>query len=281
MQRIQTLEHTSHADILQVFNDSFSDYLVPFSISAPQFENKIQNEGIRLEFSAGVFEEERLVAFILHGYGIVDDQKMLYNAGTGVLPSFRGKHLTRQLYQFLMPKFQSMDIRQIQLEVIVENIAAIKTYGAIGFVLKRTLNCYKGSLLIPADTDSFDVRPLKEFNWDNMQSFWDYYPTWQNSIRAVENGRSKSESLGIYKNERLVGYIIFNPSAKRIQQFAIHKNYRFQELGTKLFSQAANNFGNDVSIINVDEAATETNAFLQSVGLQIFTRQFEMELKLK
>jgi hypothetical protein len=54
-----------------------------------------------LEFSAGLFDEHQLVGFIFTGIDKVDEQKIAYNAGTGIIPLYRGKNLTSKMYQYI------------------------------------------------------------------------------------------------------------------------------------------------------------------------------------
>ena len=281
MQIIQTLEDTAPEKIVEVFNESFSDYIVPLSLTKEQLENKLKNDSIQLAFSPAAFEDDKLVAFILHGYDVVNKKNVIYNAGTGVIPSRRGNRLTRKLYDFILPMLQSNDINKIQLEVIAENKPAIKTYQDIGFEMARELTCYKGSVNPGAAQSDFQIRSLLNYDWATLQSSWDWKPAWQNSITAVENLKHVNDSFGIYANEILLGYIIFDPVSKRVQQFAVHKNHRRQGIGKQLFYHIAQTFGKDISIINVDDVSIETTEFLNSIGLEAYVKQFEMELQLK
>lgn len=115
------------------------------------------------------------------------------------------------------------DIDKLLLEVITTNEPAIKTYKNIGFKIIRELNCYKGSLNIT--NNDFAIRVLEAYDWQKLQSFWDLKPSWQNSIIAVEKLKNTNISIGIYDEEKLLGYTIFNPKIKRIHQLSVDKNY--------------------------------------------------------
>jgi ribosomal protein S18 acetylase RimI-like enzyme len=268
MPALQTLQHSTLSQVVEVFNESFSDYIVPLNLTMEQMENKIKNDSIQLAFSAAAFESDKPVAFILHGYDVVNHEKIIYNAGTGVIPSRRGNSLTRKLYDFILPRLHSNEISKIQLEVITENKPAIKTYQNIGFEIVRELNCYKGSVIPVIANNDFQIQYLDNYDWDELQSFWDWKPSWQNSITAVENLKHVNASFGIYTNEILLGYLIFNPATKRVQQFAVHKDHRGAGIGKQLFRCLADSFGNEISIINIDEASVETAEFVKSIGLK-------------
>ena len=56
-----------------------------------------------------------------------------YNAGTGIIPAFRGQGIVGEMYEMLLPRLKAMGIRQSILEVICQNERAIKAYEKAGF----------------------------------------------------------------------------------------------------------------------------------------------------
>ncbi|KQS47562.1 hypothetical protein ASG38_08960 [Flavobacterium sp. Leaf359] len=280
MMQFQTLEKSSTEEILEVFNSSFSDYIVPFRLTLPQLEGKITNDSVRMELSVGAFEAGKLVGFILHGYDKINGKTVVYNAGTGIIPEKRGNGLTAQLYEYILPFLKAENTDIVRLEVLTENIPALKTYEKTGFKIVRNLDCYKTLLQIEGQDKDYDIRELKSFDWQNMRLFWDWEPSWQNSITAVENLKETNHAVGIFEEEQLLGYLIYNPAAKRVQQFAVKKEFRRKGLAGQLFSYIASNFGNEIALINIDGNSKETAAFLESMGFEKFISQYEMELKL-
>lgn len=277
----QTLENTSIEEILNVFNESFSDYIVPLRLTAANLEEKIQNDRIQLELSVGAFEKEKLIGFILHGFDIIDNLKVVYNAGTGVIPSKRGNKITAKLYEFILPILHENDIDKVILEVITTNEAAIKTYKNIGFTIIKEYNCVKGSLEVSNPPFNYEIGELKEYNWQQLQSFWDIKPSWQNSITAAEKLKDSNISIGVFDTNKVVGYAIFNPKTKRLHQLSVDKNYRKKGIATQLLNSLSSNFGKEISITNIDNVATDTLNFLEKSGLKTFVMQYEMELILK
>ena len=276
----QTLENTSIDQILETFNLSFSDYIIPFRLTKEQLEEKMKGESIRLEFSVGAFEEDQLIGFILHGFDLVDNMKVVYNGGTGVIPTKRGSKLTVKMYEYILPVLNQNNIDKVLLEVITTNEAAIKTYQNIGFKTMRLLNCFKGSLSQVDTTGKFEIREMEEYDWPNLYSFWDVKPSWQNSVTAVEKLKTSNVSVGAYENGMLLGYAFFNPKIKRIQQLSVNKAYRNRGIGTQLIEYISTKHEKDISIINVDDSSIETLKFLNKAGLKISVKQYEMELTL-
>lgn len=145
---IKTLEGISSQEILEVFNHSFSDYFIPFKLTHEQLVDKMKADRTDLSLSVGAFENDKLVAFILHGFDTINNEKIVYNGGTGVIPENRGAGLTKQMYSFILPLLKKKGIHKLLLEVISNNVQAIKSYKKSGFKVKRTLTCYKGTIKI-------------------------------------------------------------------------------------------------------------------------------------
>ena len=166
------------------------------------------------------------------------------------------------------------------LEVITENIQAIKSYKKSNFKVERELLCYKGEISISKVYNNLEINKLKDYNWNLMQSFWDISPTWQNSNNVVNELRNTNISLGAYIKNQLVGYIIYNPSNKRLQQMAVNKNFRQQKIASTLIWKLIEEYGSTFSIINVDKDSKPITAFLQKIGFEINLEQLEMKLQL-
>ena len=271
----KTLQNIPISTLAATFNHAFSDYLVPFHPTEAQLKNKLVSDGVRLELSAGAFENERLIGFILHGYDVVDGQRVLYNAGTGVIPEKRGQKITARLFEFILPTLQAEGVKSVQLEVIHGNHPALKTYQSIGFKVVRELDCYKGAVAVKSPYH-FHLRGLLAYDWGVLRSFWNWQPSWQNSMRAVENVKNTNVSIGAYDGERLIGYLLYNPVTNRIQQFAVDPAYRRRGVGRQLFEHVAQLADQELVLINVDRNAKETSAFLLSLGLETYVGQHEM-----
>lgn len=277
---IKTLQDTHLDEILNAFNEAFSDYFVRIQMTKEQLIAKMKADKTNLELSVGVFDEQKLVGFILHGFDIIDGRKYIYNGGTGVIPNKRGSGLTKQMYQFILPALKKKEIDSIILEVISQNIQAIKSYEKSDFKIVRRLACFRGNLNISKTNSAIQISPLESYNWRELQSFWDVEPTWQNSKNTADELMTTNVSLAAYLKDQLVGYVIFNPQSKRIQQIAIHKDFRQKGIASTLIDNLAQDYGEDISIINIDQKANHILQFFNSIGLENYLEQLEMKLVL-
>lgn len=278
--KIKTLKGTKEELILEAFNNAFSDYFIPFRLTLNQLQSKMKADNVQLDHSVGVFEGEQLIAFVLHGIETVNNQKRSYNGGTGVIPAKRGGGLTKKMHEFILPKLREQQIELMLLEVITTNVPAIKSYEKGGYLVERELACYKGTVRKSETTSTIAIKEMTQYDWSLMESFWDVSPTWQNSKRTVDQLIPLNTSIGAYLEGRLVGYVIYSGSSKRIQQIAVHPQFRRKKIATTLVAALTSEFGIELSIINVNKSSKSANSFLTALGLQNNLNQFEMKMRL-
>ncbi|MCW1960498.1 GNAT family N-acetyltransferase [Chryseobacterium viscerum] len=275
----KTLANITTDELLSVFNHSFSDYVIPFHLTKEVLVSKIAAEKLDMSLSAGAFEDGKLVGFILQSEKVENGEKIIYNGGTGVVPESRGKGLVRKMYDFIIPVLKERNANTLLLEVIEGNQPAIRAYENLGFVIVRRLLCFNGSIQQGKENAEVSIRDLKDFQWELLCSFWDIEPSWQGSVFVLEPMPENHVTLGAYDGDKLVGYIIYGPAAKKVYQFAVDKNYRNRGIGTKLFNAVKDkNGGQGIALNNVDDSSENTSKFLsERVGLNNWLSQFEMK----
>ena len=275
---IKTLAHISIADITSAFNEAFRGYFIPLEFTDQAMAAKIKSEGIQLDCSVGAFQNGKLVAFILHGLDVINGVPTIYNAGTGVLPAFRGKGLTKSLYQYAIPLLGKQGFHHHVLEVIEQNVPAIKIYEHIGFHKVRKLNAYKGSIAAKTVTDC-DVKEVESVP-KTMQSLFEMTPAWQNSVTSIDRDWKNHQIVGGFIGDELVAIGAFVASTGRVKLCFVLTEHRRKGIGTALLSfMQQNASANQLVLTNVDDSYRPANEFLKALNLENFLSLYEMKME--
>lgn len=274
----RSLEKTSLGELTQCFNTAFANYMVPLQLKEEQLLKKFKNDHTQLEFSAGAFDQGKLIGFIFTGIDVRNGVKMAYNGGTGVLPDYRGHGLTRKMYDFLLPKLKKENVQTCILEVIDSNTPAIKTYEKIGFRKVRNLISFKGIPKIKENIPEEIRFSEQASDFKDLMKFCDFEASWQNSEAAIKRSRSTLKSFIIEENKTPVAFIIFNPENGRISQFGVSKTHRGKGYGKSLFKKVSQHLQRPLTLINIDLQSTASIDFLTGIGLEPFLNQFEMKM---
>ena len=275
---IRTLENTTVSEITATFNAAFESYFIPLVFTEESMATKIRSEGIQLNYSVGAFENNKLVGFILHGYDVINGVKTIYNAGTGVVATHRGRGITEALYNYVIPLLANEGIYSHQLEVIDNNLPAKHVYEKLGFTSSITLQAFRGKPLL-AQNENYVVRYLDEIP-EEISSFANMEAAWQNSLASVQRDLNGHRLIGVYAGDSLVGFAAFIPATGRIKQLLVHPQYRRQGIGKTILSfVAANSTAPQLVVTNVDESYKPAFRFLQSAGFEGFLRLYEMRMQ--
>lgn len=278
--KIHSLTSTTIAELVEVFNASFEDYFIPIQLSEVSLLDKMKTENVFLDYSVGVSINNQLVAFILIGIDSKNNQLLSYNAGTGVIPEFRGQHLPQKMYDYLLPLLHKNNIRSHYLEVITQNQKAIKIYESIGYQVTKKVTCFKGKINEPKQPFDYQIFEFDFVSQSTIESFWNHQPTYQNTLSSINRNKNAHTFLGVFSENGLLAYIIYANSNARVKQFGVDKNYRKSLLGQQLFYQVQKaNLNQEISLINIDSNDTESVAFLQKIGLSTTVEQYEMVLQ--
>ncbi len=278
--KFSTLNHVPTPTLLSTFNNAFSDYLTPTPpMSEELFLWKIQRDGARLDLSAGMFlDDDQLIGFILHAPGVWKDRHIAYNAGTAIIPGHRDKQGGTKMYELILPKLKTAGIKGSLLECITTNHRALHVYNKVGFEIDREVICYKshiptGGFRLPQEV-SFEE--LTAPDWDLFQSFWNFHPSWQSSIPAVDRILPTLKLIGILHKDELAGYAILNPKNGFLPQFAISPEFRRQGLGKLLFQKMQTLTERPIALVNVDSQDKDTSEFLKAMDMKQVIQQYEM-----
>lgn len=286
MIEIKLLSGVNIKTIHNSFERAFSDYVEPFKISVSLLKYMIERRGYNEDISFGAFDEGELVGFTLNGKGMWNNLSTAYDTGTGIVKEYRKQGIATKMFTESLQILRDNGIEQYLLEVIKSNTKAYDLYKKAGFSVVREFDYFVSEVSefnltkdkLP-DSYSFlnDIRP----DWDLLRSFWEFVPSWQNSVESIQRKESGFKIIGISFENNIIGYGIIEPETGDIPQFCIDKDHRNRKLGTILFSELAKYSKNgEIRIINTAEEYEPVKKFMKSLNISPGLGQYEMILPL-
>ncbi|WP_394523739.1 GNAT family N-acetyltransferase [Lacrimispora sp. JR3] len=279
MLRYDSFIHIEKETIYQAFLNAFSDYPVRMDMSFDQFEKMLKRKGFDPNVSVGAFEEDCLVGFILNGCRKWNGKATAYDVGTGVIPQFRKQGITKHMLQTAKQYCIDSGAEQYILEVLTSNTSAANIYRKNGFAVEREFLCCQ----MERGNDRFDPIHQTEHilnpDWELFGSFWDYPPSWQNSIQSIEALSESFMISAVRKNNHIAGYGIIDKSTGEIPQIAVDKKWRNKGIGSSILADLIKQTDCDqIKILNIDTRSKAMLYFVSAAGFYHTVTQYEMKL---
>ena len=177
-------------------------------------------------------------------------------------------------------------ISQYLLEVIKTNTNAYDLYKKAGFKVTRGFDYFvapRSEIEIPRLDllEGYRIRETMNPDWRHYQTFWDFTPSWQNSIDSIKRKSDHFTIFEVMKGNEVTGYGIVEDHTGDIPQLTIAPSCRQQNLGSILLSQLIHHTSSDeLKIINTDAAYPPFKKLMQRFNLKPGYGQYEMMLKL-
>ncbi len=237
------------------------------------------------ELSFAVFNQEKIVSFMLNGIGLFNGVQTAYDTGTGTLKEYRGQGLASKIFTHSIPILKEAGVSSYVLEVLQHNTSAVSVYKKLGFQVSREFNYFSE----PKDVFQFRAKELPSDNsihqidetyFKFVSDFWDFSPSWQNSIEAILRKPDDFKKIGVFKDQQLIGYCLFEPISGDITQIAVDKKFRRQGIATNLIQEVLK-FANTerIKMINTDVNCESITEFMKSYSVEPKGKQFEMILE--
>lgn len=277
---IKSLAKIDFETIFIAFGKAFADYEI--QLNPIELKNMLRRRGFKPELSFAAFEGEDIVAFTLNGVGNYNGKKMAYDTGTGTLQQYRGQGLATKIFDYSIPFLKRENINHYLLEVLQHNTNAISVYRKIGFKTTREFNYFvwKNEELqneIKNVGTPFKIGPIDIGNSAMLSNFWDFHPSWQNSFESIQRAKEDFVGFGVFADQKLIGYCIFEPNSGDITQIAVDKAYRRKGVASiLLFEASKHNKCSTTKLINADITANSIVGLLKSKNIEVTGKQFEM-----
>lgn len=267
--RIQNLLNTPLEVIVNCLNESFQGYYVQLPSNTEYWRDRFRIARVDFKYSFGMFDQDKLVGFIIQGIGDFAGRPTVFNTGTGVLPSYRGKRIVDELYNVAIPLLTTHGFNNYLLEVIEENKRGIRVYERIGFKKVRKLYCYKGQINIPAN--GLILKKLDEKLPTSGYQDERFY-SWDHTRDAIMASKTTYETF-IVSNEQNneVGYFTINPATGYVARMEKTTMGSYKDL-----LGGISRIAKEIKINNVPEDRSILRLELLNAGLVNVINQFEM-----
>jgi ribosomal protein S18 acetylase RimI-like enzyme len=271
--------------LYQAFSAAFSDYVMPFALTETQLKNHLRLTAVALDRTMGCFAGDWMMGFSLNGFGEWNGRSTVYDAGTGVIPAARRQGIAREMFSAMLPVFKREGIEQFLLEVIHNNIGALRLYEQLGFEITRELSLLQCDKWTEPDhpvPSGLGIHDIERPDWRLLTSFWDGTPSWQNSPTAIDRSIANKRILGAILDGQCVGYIVFSGKFGRVAQMAVAREHRGIGIGTSLVSamQKHTGPGYSMQVINIDRSLSDAMRLYKRLGFYERLVQYEMVLPL-
>ena len=273
--QIKNLKNTSLEQIVECLLVAFDGYFVKMPSDLNYWRKRFQAARVDYSLSFGVFDEDKLVAFIMQGIDQHKGNKAAFNTGTGVVPDYRGKKLVDSIYEYTIPILKENGIKKCMLEVIQENELAIRVYKRIGFDIIRSLRCYKGELELANINTNVQIEEVDFSAVSHLKMNKDLAYSWDHVDEAVIAAGNMYKTYLVNDQDKvLLGYFIINPDNGYLVQIEI-TNGAYTDI-LKGITQLCKT----IKINNIDPKRETLIHALESTGLENHIRQYEMEVKI-
>lgn len=147
----------SSMQLAQILSHCFENYIVPFVIDGETFGSRFAAEDLSLKHSIIVTHLQHPVALAL----ITRRGQHSRVAALSIRPEMRGRGLGKTLMQRIIADARGRGDRQLSLEVIAGNQAALALYQQAGLTITRTLLGFHAPLETPVPSTALqEIDPL-------------------------------------------------------------------------------------------------------------------------
>lgn len=271
---IRSLENIPFNTIIACFLKAFENYYVEMPNDPNYYKKRWSEAKVNFKLSYGMFENNKLIAFIIHAIDSRGEVLTAFNTGTGVIPEYRGKRIVKEIYTYALKDLKRHGIQRSTLEVITKNTKAIRSYESVGFNIVKNYSCYSGEI---KESKSDPVSVLKvemeQFDWSSLPNQSCY--SWDFQKETIVGG--DSDVYQILNNDVVESYFIINLEKQMLLQFDVL--YDSSKSWENLF-QGIRKISKSIRVINVDSRLKEKLHHIKKEGLKNTVNQYEMKLEL-
>ena len=265
MYHYHSLEDISLVQLAECFNLAFSDYEQSICFTPDSLKYYLTASAVNLSLSFGAFCQNQLVGFILNSNGLYNEQNVVFDAGTGVIPDHRGQKVFSGLFEYTCAQLQNNGIARYYLEVLQSNHHAVAIYQKKGFVINRAYSVLAATGAPSGFNKELPTVPYQEF--DAFATAYSVKPSFEHTLHTISQNPQLYEVLCLPDR----AYCIYAKRHGAILQMHYHDLDALKEVISALICRYPAAMAK-----NVDCDHADVIAMLQDLGFTEVTKQFEM-----
>lgn len=288
------LASVDESQVYRTFMKAFADYAMDASgTKEDPFRLRMAKNNVDFDASAGAYIEDashddgdRLVGFTLIGIDEVDGILTAFDAGTGIIPDFRGQGLAKRMFDHALPALAERGVKRFLLEVLQGNEPAIKAYQKSGFSIDREFKCFAADTALlrelPQST-GVDIRISDAASFEALTIEADWTPSFENRFTAHLAIPEKITFLEASIDNERVGTLTYCSELNWLLSLLVKRSARNRGVGRSLLQHLASSMPETVTklaALNVDGKDEGMQSFLATVGFSPLVDQYEMSRSL-
>lgn len=273
----------AHATMVEAFSDYHLD--MSYMTSERSWLRNLKS-GVHYDCSVAACDGEKMVGVTFVGLDDWLGEKAAFDAGTGIIPGYRGQGIAKDMFEFCLPRLQERGISSFLLEVLKPNEAAIRAYTKTGFKPTREFACYdlqRDYFVVENFADSvFKVQVIDNPKVQEFEALVDWQPSWEHSFAGMGRIADDIVRLGAFSGNQCVGILVYYPLLQWIMCLIVTKDTRRQGVASSLLKALMENLPEDVDTVkinNIDRSDIAMLAFFEKAGAIHVIDQFEMEYR--
>jgi ribosomal protein S18 acetylase RimI-like enzyme len=278
-----TLQSVDRSQVHRAFLEAFADYAMDASgTTEERMLLRMRKNAVDYDLSPGLYDGDRLVGFTLIGIDTWGGHLTAYDAGTGIVPSFRKQGWARKMFDHALPALRERGVDRFALEVLQQNEPAIAAYRKSGFQTARELRCFiadVGTLRDLPDAPDLRIEPIDAPHFRALATEADWTPSFENRFTALDAIPDQVTIFGAWRGEECVGAIAYAPSLDWLLSLLVRRVARRQGVGRTLVRHLAHRLpetATRLAALNVDGDDTGMQGFFADLGFEPLIEQYEM-----
>ncbi|RED52820.1 GNAT family N-acetyltransferase [Cohnella lupini] len=282
----------SAVDMVALWNKGFEGYYIPIDMNLDRFLARAVSEGLSLEHSLVVYDQDEPIGFAMNGFRVVDGKKVAWNGGTGISSEHRGKGIGKLLIERNLQYYRELEVDIALLEALVQNERAIKLYRNAGYdIIERLISLQH--------TEALDVSPLRSANPRPYAirkgqpsevkelSFYKIFASWQTQWSSTKD----LECLIVSDGNEAVGYAYYKRAYGQDGKLTSIALYQCESMpgradAVDILKAAISEVVDPLELhckrlaINLRKSNEELIGLLESIGFTSFAEQVHMKIQL-